>query len=375
MFRQESGVAGVVSAVRQAAAGGSGLMVMPTVGEQFRQFLVREKAGEGGMEMVFRAHDPRLGRDVALKFLTRMGTAEAELLRVEARSLAALNHPNIVTIYDIGEEGGSPFLVLEWVTGADLGRSPIARPCAEGELLRIAQPIADALAAAHSRDIVHRDLKPGNVLLCDDGGVKLVDFGLARFQGPKTPLESAAAIRGTPAYMSPEQASGGEVVPASDVFSFGVLAYELLTGRRPFEGDSYSALLRAIVGGQHVPLATIRPDLSTAVTTVVDRCLRTRPEDRYSSGAGLALDLRRAARGRRDDTTCDLHTRIRTPTLVIHRRDDCIVPFEEGHLPAFFIPAAQFLPLSTGTHYFPVDDDVTHYMASAIKRLTAQSPG
>ncbi len=276
-------------------------MALPSVGEQFRQFRILSKAGQGGMGVVFRARDTRLGRDVALKFLTRgsgVGTEEAERLWLEARALAKLNHANIVAIYDIDEANGIPFLVLEWVPGAALGEASLARPCAEDEFLRIALPVAEALAAAHTRGIVHRDLKPGNVLLAHDGSVKLVDFGLAKVRDEELKLTRTTTVQGTAAYMSPEQASGGEVGPASDVFSFGVLAYELLTGRLPFEGEGLAAMLFAIVHSPHRPLAMLRPDLSPATTTLVERCLRKRPEDRYAGGAELAQEVHLAVRSR-----------------------------------------------------------------------------
>jgi pimeloyl-ACP methyl ester carboxylesterase len=283
--------------------------MFPSVGEQFRQYRVLSKAGEGGMGVVFRAQDTRLGRDVALKFLTRIGSldpGEAERLRLEARSLAALNHANIVTIFDIDEEDGAPFLVLEWVSGTSLDHASYSRPWGEGEFLRIALPVTEALAAAHTRKIVHRDLKRANILLAEDGGVKLVDFGLAKFRDAQLQLTKTATVLGTAPCMSPEQASGGEVGPASDVFSFGVLAYELLTGRLPFEGESLPAVLFAIVHTPHVPLATRRSDLSPEVTAIVERCLQKRPEHRYADGAELAQDVHRAVRGRNAASSRDL---------------------------------------------------------------------
>jgi pimeloyl-ACP methyl ester carboxylesterase len=276
-------------------------MAMPRVGEQFRQFRVLSKAGEGGMGVVFRAQDTRLGRDVALKFLTELGpldVAGAERLRLEARSLAALKHANIVTIYDMDEADGAPFLVLEWVPGRSLGEVSRAAPCDVAEFLRLAVPVAEALAAAHTRGVVHRDVKPGNVLLAEDGTVKLVDFGLAKFRDAQLQLTKTATVQGTAAYMSPEQATGDAVEAASDVFSFGVLAYELLTGRLPFEGDSLPAVLFAIVHTPHRPLAERRPDLPAAVTALVERCLQKRPEARFGNGAELAQEIQRAARGR-----------------------------------------------------------------------------
>jgi pimeloyl-ACP methyl ester carboxylesterase len=273
--------------------------MFPTVGEIFREFRILAKAGEGGMGAVFHAHDTRLGRDVALKFLTRLGPVpaeEAERLRVEARSLASLNHANIVTIYDIEEGEESPFLVLEWVPGSSLNRAPLPQPLGERDFLRIFLPVAEALAAAHMRGIVHRDLKPGNVLITGDGGIKLVDFGLAKMRDAQVRLTRTASIVGTVAYMSPEQAGGEEVGPPSDVFSFGVMAYELLTGRAPFHGDSLPATLFAIVHHSPTPITSLRPDLSPTVTALVERCLQKDPEMRYANGAELAQDLHRAAR-------------------------------------------------------------------------------
>lgn len=275
--------------------------MIPSVGDQFRQFRILSKAGEGGMGVVFRAEDTRLGRDVALKFLTGIGPVgadEAARLEVEGRSLAALNHTNIVTIYDIGEADGAPFLVLEWVPGRSLADGALETPCREAEFLRIATPIAEALAAAHTRKIVHRDLKPGNVLLGDSGSVKLADFGLAKFRDAQVRLTKTATVQGTASYMSPEQASGGEVGPASDVFSFGTLAYELLAGQRAFAGDNPPAMMYSIVHTAHVPLATRRPDLSPDVAELVERCLQKRPEDRFADGAELAAELHHVQRGR-----------------------------------------------------------------------------
>jgi pimeloyl-ACP methyl ester carboxylesterase len=288
--------------------------MIPNPGEQFRQFRILSKAGEGGMGVVLRAHDTRLGRDVALKFLTRIGSVdpgEADRLRLEGRSLAALNHRNIVTIHDLDEADGAPFLVLEWVPGASLAQAPVSRPCGEAEFLRLALPIAEGLAAAHSRGIVHRDLKPGNVLVTEDGVVKLADFGLAKFRDANLDLTRSAAIVGTVAYMSPEQATGDEVGPRSDVFSFGVLAYELLTGSRPFDGNSITSVMYGIVNAPHVPLASARPDLSAVVLELVERCLQKRPEDRFSSGAELAQEVQRAIRGHAAAETRQLGARPR----------------------------------------------------------------
>src|SRR5215475_6714958 len=155
------------------------------LGELFRRYRILEKAGEGGMGLVYRAHDTRLGRDVALKFVTQAGEYSAEFterLRREAMSLAALNHPNIVTIHDFDEADGVPFLVLEWIAGASLNDVSFQRRISVQEFNRIASAVAEALASAHDRGIIHRDVKPSNVLVSNEGQIKVVDFGLAKFR-------------------------------------------------------------------------------------------------------------------------------------------------------------------------------------------------
>lgn len=279
-------------------------MTIPNVGESFRHFRILARAGEGGMGVVFHALDTRLGRDVALKFLTGItptDTRAVERMQIEARSLAAVNHANIVTLYDIDEADGSPFLVMEWVPGRSLADASVPRPIGEAEFLRITVPVAEALAAAHTRGVVHRDLKPANVLLGEDGAVKLADFGLAKFRDARHDLTRTAGVVGTVAYMSPEQILGVDVGPASDVFSFGALAYELLTGRPPFGGDHVASVLFAIAHEPHVPIAERRADLSADLAFLVERCLRKRPSERPSGGADLALAVQQCRTARSDE--------------------------------------------------------------------------
>jgi pimeloyl-ACP methyl ester carboxylesterase len=239
------------------------------------------------MGEVYRARDTTLGRDVALKFMLHAPRLEAprlDRLQREARTLAALNHPNIVTIHQIGDADGVPFLVLEWMGGGSLADQRGSGPRSIDEFLRVALPVADALGAAHEHGIVHRDVKPGNVLVTADGRVKLADFGLATELDLDRDATRTAAIVGTVAYMSPEQASGAEIGPASDVYSFGVLAYELLAGERP--------------AGQ--PLRERRPG---ALAGVIDRCLDRDPRARFANGADLARALRAAATESRTTAT------------------------------------------------------------------------
>jgi pimeloyl-ACP methyl ester carboxylesterase len=269
-------------------------------GELFRHFRVLEKVGEGGMGVVYRAHDTKLDREVALKFLTQIGRPmyeHGDRLRREARSLAALNHPNIVTIHDIDDADGVPFLVLEWIPGRALSNPSFPRPLPTAEVLRVGLSVAEALAAAHGRGIIHRDVKPANVMVTDEGRIKLVDFGLAKFRDMDRDVTRTAGAVGTVVYMSPEQASGTEVGPASDVFSFGVLAYEILTGQRPFRGDGPGAVLAAIIRDPHVPLSDLRRDLPSRLVALVETCLEKNPRARFQSGTELLHALRRVAVG------------------------------------------------------------------------------
>ena len=279
--------------------------MIPKVGDLFRQFHILEKAGEGGMGEVYRALDTKLDREVALKFLTRVGRLvpeHSDRLRQEAKSLAALSHANIVTIYDIGEAEGVPFLVLEWVPGKSLNDPSLTRPWSVERFLQVALPVAEALAAAHERGIVHRDVKPGNVLVTDDGRVKLVDFGLAKVLESDLNLTRTATALGTVAYMSPEQVSAAEVGPPSDVFSFGVMAYELLTGQLPFGGQNAAAVLYQIIHATQNPLSEWRTDLPKCLDVLIEQCLEKDSNARFPSGKELVQELnlimRKAISGR-----------------------------------------------------------------------------
>jgi pimeloyl-ACP methyl ester carboxylesterase len=247
------------------------------VGDLVRHYRVVEHVGEGGMGVVYRAHDTRLGRDVALKVLHHaapMTPERRDRLQREGRAIAALNHPNILTIHDIGEIDGMPFLVFEWVDGGTLADT-LPRQMSPDAFLRLAIPIADALACAHDHGIVHRDVKPANVLLTSDGRVKLADFGLARAFDTSRDATRTAGVLGTVAYMSPEQGRGLEIGPPSDIFSFGVLAYEVLAGHLPAPGAS-----------------ELRRDVPGALSSIVERCLEVDTSRRFASGRELARALR-----------------------------------------------------------------------------------
>jgi serine/threonine protein kinase/tetratricopeptide (TPR) repeat protein/class 3 adenylate cyclase len=259
--------------------------------------------GEGGMGRVYRARDPRLSRDVALKVLHASSAtgASSERFGREARAASALNHPNIVTIYDIGESGGVAFIAMEYLSGGSVRERLAEGRLTLDEALELAAPIAQGLAAAHARGVVHRDLKPGNIMITADGSPKIVDFGLAKLDvrtdvpeptGRPEPLTAAGAIFGTAAYMSPEQARGRPADYRSDLFSFGVLLYELVTGHRPFERGSAAETVAAILKEQPPPASALNPLVPPPLEWAIERCLAKDAANRYESTRDLARDLK-----------------------------------------------------------------------------------
>jgi Tol biopolymer transport system component len=281
-------------------------MALPA-GTRLGSYRILSPLGAGGMGEVYRARDQRLDRDVAIKVLPAGLSSDPERLKRferEARSASSLNHPNIVTIYDIGSEAGGPaFIAMELVKGKPL-RSEIERGALSARaLLQIAVQIAGGLAKAHEAGIVHRDLKPENVMLSEDAHVKILDFGLAKLTQPEpsrrgatlAPTVSrdtaAGTLLGTVGYMSPEQAVGGPVDFRSDQFAFGTILYEMATGRRPFHRDSAPQTLAAVIEDEPEPIAAINPKIPGPVRWIVERCLNKNPEDRYASTRDLARDL------------------------------------------------------------------------------------
>ena len=271
------------------------------VGSRIGQYEVLSAIGAGGMGEVYRARDSHLGRDVALKILPDLFAADPERrarFDHEARTVAALNHPNIVTIYSVEERGSTRFLTMEIVEGQTIDALLPPGGLPLPELLRYAIPIVDAVSAAHDRQIVHRDLKPSNVMVTRDGRVKVLDFGLAKFQHAPAldeaaqtmtagPVTSIGHIVGTSAYMSPEQAEGRRIDHRSDLFSLGILLYEMATGVRPFTGDTAFAVLLAIARDAPKPITQVRPGASRDLERIIDRCLEKDPERRFQSATEL----------------------------------------------------------------------------------------
>ncbi|HEY7286402.1 MAG TPA: protein kinase [Vicinamibacterales bacterium] len=271
---------------------------MATLPERFGPFLVSGTVGAGGLGEVFRARDSRLHRDVAIKVLSRAGPEAVRRFTSEAQAASALNHPNIVTVYDVGVHDDVPYIVSELVDGASLrgllGRAPLP----VREVLDLAVQMAEGLAAAHAAGIVHRDFKPENVMVTREGRVKILDFGLAQVgsrEGLSAPLDVTqtltGVIVGTVPYMSPEQARGANVDFRTDQFSFGLTVYELLTGRRAFEKETAPQTLTAILQDEPEAIVKLNPRVPAPVRWIVDRCLAKDPRQRYESTTDLAREL------------------------------------------------------------------------------------
>ncbi len=289
------------------------------IGQRFGAYQILSVLGAGGMGEVYLARDERLGRSLALKLLPPQFVADAarvERFTREARAVSALNHPNIVTVYDIGERDGTHFMAMEHVDGQTLRDKMQAirpRQLNEKEAVEIALQIAGALNAAHETGIIHRDIKPENVMVRPDEFVKVLDFGLAKLTEKHRPLVEALAlthsgdvhnplatrpgsVMGTARYMSPEQALGRDIDARSDLFSFGIVLYELLAGSPPFKGDTPAATLDAIVHHQPLPLTQVRPDLHPECERLINRLLEKDRELRYQTAGDLRAALKRLQR-------------------------------------------------------------------------------
>jgi serine/threonine protein kinase len=278
------------------------------VGQTIAHYRIVSQLGAGGMGVVYAAEDQRLGRPVALKFvpedLARDRQAIDRLIS-EARTASGLNHANICTIYDIGEHEGRPFIVMELLKGQTLRERLVSGPLKIHEAIDLGIQVADALDSAHGRDIVHRDIKPANLFLLDRGQIKILDFGLAKFLsrrgGPSssehtTDMTAAGVTLGTVAYMSPEQVTGERLDGRSDLFSFGVVLYECVTGRQPFTGKTSAVVFSEILNRKPAAPVVFNPELPTRLQEIITTSLEKDRELRYQDAAGLRADLRRLKR-------------------------------------------------------------------------------
>ena len=263
------------------------------IGKTISHYRIIEKLGEGGMGVVYKAEDLSLERPVALKFLSlrAMGTEEDQERFVhEAKAAASLNHPNICTIYEIADADGKTFIATEYVEGENLRVRMKSAPFSLDEALAISADISRGLAAAHERGIVHRDIKPANIVVTPNRMVKIMDFGLARVAGGAQ-LTQPGTTLGTVAYMSPEQARGHEVDGRTDIWSLGVVLYEMLTKKRPFAGDRDMAVIYSILNEDPRPPIELRPDIPETLNAIVRKALAKDRNARYANALELAGDV------------------------------------------------------------------------------------
>jgi len=285
------------------------------IGQTFSHYRVLEKLGTGGMGIVYKAQDLRLERYVALKFLPDNLTNDTQALerfRREALAASALNHANICTVHDIGEQEGRPFLAMEFIDGETMRRHVNNKPLPVEEILNLGIQIADALDAAHAEGIIHRDIKPANIFVTKRGQAKVLDFGLAKLiskrdgdtdvsdsshPGMENPISIVGVISGTPSYMSPEQIRGDDLDVRADVFSLGLLLYEMATGQKAFPGNTGGVIIEAILSKSPPPVRTVNPEIPVELEAIINKAIEKDKDQRYQSAAELRSDLQVLKRG------------------------------------------------------------------------------
>ena len=264
------------------------------IGQTISHYRITEKLGEGGMGVVYKAEDTKLKRTVALKFLAAHLLNDEETkarFRREAEAAAALTHSNIAVIYDIDESDGQSFIAMEFVEGLTVSEKVAERPLKLDEALDIAMQATQGLQAAHERGVVHRDIKSANLMVTPQGQVKIMDFGLAQLT-ERSKLTETSTILGTPSYMSPEQAVGEKTDRRTDLWSLGVVLYEMVTGRLPFAGERQEAVLYGITDGEPEPVTALRAGLPLELEWIIGKALAKDREERYQHAEDLLVDLR-----------------------------------------------------------------------------------
>ena len=269
------------------------LHMIQMIGKEILHYKILEKLGEGGMGVVYKAHDTKLDRTLAIKFLPRHVAAhqeEKERFVIEAKAAAALNHPNIATIYAIEESEGETFITMEFIAGQELKDLIKNKPLPFEKVTDMAIQIAKGLQAAHNAGIIHRDIKSSNIMITGDDQVKIMDFGLAKVRGGSLVTKMGTTL-GTTAYMSPEQARGEEVDHRADIWSFGIVIYEMLTGQLPFKGDYEQAIVYSMLNEQPEAINNVNPDAPTQLQNIVDKSLKKKLNERYQNTSELLKDL------------------------------------------------------------------------------------